>query len=60
MMNLDIDGIHVESDGDYFTRIITKPFAGITEKVPYIKLDDVYVYFPKGKVIITKKDVNKF
>ena len=61
MMNHNINDIIVETDGDLFTRVVVKPLAGHTKKIKYIKLDDVYIYFPEvGKVIITKDDINSF
>ena len=60
-MNKDINGISVQYDGDFYTRVVVKPFAGTEYRVPYIKLDDVYIYFPKeSEIIISKEDINSF
>jgi len=57
----EIKGNNVEYDGEYFERVILKPFAGKEMRVPFIKLDSVYVYFPRdGEIIISKEDINSF
>ena len=60
-MNHNINGLKITTTGDKFTRVITKPLANTTKRIEFVKLDDVYVYFPEeGEIIITKEDINKF
>ena len=57
----DIKGLDVSFDGTYYERVVIKPFAGLEQRVPYIKLDSVYIYFPEdGEIIISKEDINSF
>ena len=61
MQEKEIRGISVKYDGDLLTRVVVKPFAEIEHRIPFIKLDDVYIYFPyDGDIIISKEDINSF
>ena len=60
-MNRKIHGQSVKFDGDFAERVVIKPFANKEQRIPFIKLDDVYVYFPlEGEIIISKEDINSF
>jgi hypothetical protein len=61
-MQKQIHNTTVTYDGDFFERVVVKPFSQTPDlRVPVVKIDDVYVYFPKeGEIIISKEDINAF